>query len=53
MLLVKALAVLGAGGRGEENRQGQDWGNMEAGSVGRDRAGLDLRKSLLVGWEGL
>lgn len=53
MLLVKALAVLGAGGRGEENRQGQDWGKMEAGSVGRDRAGLDLRKPLLVGWEGL
>lgn len=53
MLSVKALAVLGAGGRGEENRQGQDRGKMEAGSIGRDRAGLGLRKPLLVAGEGL
>lgn len=53
MLSVKALAVLGAGGRGEENRQGQDRGKMEAGSIGRDRAGLGLIKPLLVGGEGL
>lgn len=32
MLSVKALAVLGAGGRGEENRQGQDREKMEAGT---------------------
>lgn len=53
MLSVKALAVLGAGGRGEDNRQGQDRGKMEAGSIGRVRAGLGLRKPLLMGGEGL
>lgn len=36
-----------------ENRQGQERGQMGAGSVERNGAGLVLRKPLLLDWEEL